>query len=83
MMSSTTWCTPCPVVLPCRVQSVAWHRAVGSPCTVVMPGKWSTWAALYCSRMFTRLTGINCTVCPYVLQAHDGHDVRRLANMRA
>jgi hypothetical protein len=34
----------------------------------------------HCSRMPTRLTGINYVAYPHVLQDHDDPDVRRLKN---
>jgi hypothetical protein len=37
----------------------------------------------HCSCMSARLAGINDAACSYVLQAHDGSDVRHLENMRA
>jgi hypothetical protein len=33
--------------------------------------------------MFARLAGIDYTACLYILQAHDGPDVRHLGNVYA
>jgi hypothetical protein len=70
------------VVLPCHTQSTVWHRAVGSPSTVEVPEECSTVLMLHCSRLSTRLAGVNYTACPHILQDHDGPYVRHLGNMR-
>jgi hypothetical protein len=70
------------VILPSRNGSIAWYRAVGLLGTIAVPEEWSIGPTLHCSRMSACLADINCTICPHVLQAHDGPDVRRLRNMR-
>jgi hypothetical protein len=60
-MSSMVWGMSCLVVLPCHTRSAVWHRAVRSPGTVAVPGKWSTGSTLHCSHTIAG--------CPYVLQA--------------
>jgi hypothetical protein len=59
-MSSTVWCMPCLIVLPCCAQSATWRRAIRSPCTVAVPDKWPTGPALHYSR--------TVATCPHVLQ---------------
>jgi hypothetical protein len=59
--------TPVIVVLPHCAQSVAWRCAVGSPCTVAVPGEWSVVLVLHYSRMSARLTGIDCGAYLHVL----------------
>jgi hypothetical protein len=53
--------TPGLVVLPCRTRSTAWHCALRSPGTVVLPDEWSTVLALHCSH--------TVAAYPYILQA--------------
>jgi hypothetical protein len=61
MMTSTTWCSPCLVILPCRPQSTAWRRAVGPANTIAEPSEWSIGPALHCSHIIA--------TCPHLLQA--------------
>jgi hypothetical protein len=66
-----------------KPRSVVWHRGVKSLGTVVVPDEWFIVPMMHCSRLSTRITGIDYAVCLHVLQAHDDPDVRRLKNVRA
>jgi hypothetical protein len=49
------------VALPRRTRSAVSHCAVGSPCTIAVPGEWSVVLPLHCSYIVA--------TCPHVLQA--------------
>jgi hypothetical protein len=70
------------VILSRRPRPAAWHRAVGSSCTVAVPGEWSAALTLHCSHMSSCLACIVYGAYPHVLQAHNGLDVRRLGYVR-
>jgi hypothetical protein len=82
MMSLRIWGMFCRVVLPGYTWSAAWHRAVRSSGTVVVPYEWLKRPVMQCSRMSAHLTDIKCAACPHILQTYDGPDIKRLKNMR-
>jgi hypothetical protein len=82
MISSTVWSMSCLVVQPGHAQSAAWRCAVGSPGTIAASGEWLIGLTVHCSCMSTRLARIKCVAYPFILQAHDGPDVKCLGNMR-
>jgi hypothetical protein len=83
MMASTTWCSPCLVVLPHHPKFAAWRRAIGLLYTVAEPDEWSTGPALHNSYLSTHLAGIDYVTCLHVLQASDSPDVRCPENVHA
>jgi hypothetical protein len=62
-MSLRIWGMFCRVVLPGYTWSAAWHRAVRSSGTVVVPYEWSKRPVMQCSRMSAHLADIKCAAC--------------------
>jgi hypothetical protein len=61
MMSSTTRCMSCLVILPRCIRSAAWCHVVESPSTVVVPCEWLKGSVRHCSYIVA--------ACRHVLQA--------------